>query len=82
MKFTDNFKEIKMDARKAKEILDKRYRKQNEYIANKYSRISVVVEKGMKERIRMVAESGGETLNGYIKRLIEEDLAKHEEASQ
>ncbi len=71
-----------MDARKAKEILDKRYRKQNEYIANKYSRISVVVEKGMKERIRMVAESGGETLNGYIKRLIEEDLAKHEEASQ
>lgn len=71
-----------MDAKKAKEILDKRYRKQNEYIANKYSRISVVVEKGMKERIRRVAEDGGETLNGYIKRLIEEDLAKHEEASR
>ena len=67
-----------MDAKRAKEVLDRRYKKQNDYIAKKYSRISVVVEKGLKERIREVAESSGETLNGYINRLIAEDLEKYE----
>lgn len=49
---------------------------QNKYINKKYDRINLVVEKGNKEIIKAHAEANGESVNGYINRLIEEDMKK------
>ena len=46
------------------------------YIKNAYDEIKVRVPKGEKDRIRERAESMGESVNGYINRLIEEDMKK------
>lgn len=59
---------------KAVETLQKRYKKQNEYIKNAYDRISVTLPKGTKERI----QATGESVNGYITRLVLEDLERKE----
>ena len=50
----------------------------NKYNAENYERISLSVPKGEKDRIREHAESMGESVNGYINRLIEEDMKKGE----
>lgn len=44
--------------------------KQNEYISKTYDRINLVVKKGEREKIRQFASKTGETLNGFINRLI------------
>lgn len=49
---------------------------QNDYIAKAYDRINLTVEKGKKEIIKAHAEAKGESVNGYINRLIEEDMRK------
>ena len=59
-----------MDAEKAKEVLEKRYKRQNAYIKSTYDRISVTLPKGTKEKIL----ASGETVNGLINRLIVEYL--------
>ena len=41
-----------IDPQKAVDTLQKRYKKQNEYIKNSYDRISVTLPKGTKERIK------------------------------
>ncbi len=51
-------------------------RAQNKYILKAYDRIGLVVTKGRKEIIKARAEDLGESVNGYINRLIEEDLKK------
>lgn len=48
------------------------------HIASHYDRVSVLIRKGIKERIQSITD---ESMNAYINRLIEEDLAKHK-ASQ
>lgn len=63
-----------IDPQKAVETLQKRYKKQNEYIKNSYDRISVTIPKGTKERIK----AQGESVNGYIARLVLEDLERRE----
>lgn len=63
-----------IDPNKAVETLQKRYKKQNEYIKNAYDRISVTLPKGTKERI----QATGESVNGYITRLVLEDLERQE----
>lgn len=50
----------------------------NKYNAENYERISLSVPKGEKDRIREHAEANGESVNGYINRLIEEDMKKGE----
>lgn len=47
-----------------------RFKRQNEAIKEKYERITVTVPKGTKERILET----GESLNGYINRIIQENL--------
>lgn len=47
------------------------------YNKKAYDRVSVVVKKGQKEHIAAFAEAHGESLNGYINRLIAEDMAKN-----
>ena len=46
---------------------------QNNYIAKTYDRIAVLVPKGQKEAIQAQAAARGESLNGYINRLIVQD---------
>ena len=57
------------------EKLNARYKKQNEAIKEKYDRVSVTLPKGTKERI----QARGETVNGYITRLVLADLGKEDE---
>ena len=51
-----------------------RTRANNKWNAKAYDRISLVVEKGRKEIIKAHAEAKGESVNGYINRLIDEDM--------
>lgn len=48
----------------------------NQFIAQAYDRINLTVPKGNKERIRLHADQRGESINGYINRLIKEDMEK------
>jgi uncharacterized protein (DUF1778 family) len=42
--------------------------------ANNYDMIGIRVKKGNREKIKAFAESQGETLNGFIKRLISSEM--------
>lgn len=59
-----------MNGKEAKKRIEKQYRRQNEHIKNNYDRVSVTLPKGTKDKIL----ASGESLNGYINRLIEKDL--------
>lgn len=61
-----------MTGKEAKERLEKQYKRQNEHIKENYDRISITLPKGTKERIK----SKGESINGYITRLVLADLDK------
>lgn len=51
-------------------------RAQNKYNAKTYDRITLVVPKGKKDEIRAFAEKNGESVNGFINRLINETMDK------
>ena len=61
-----------MTGKEAKERLEKQYKRQNEHIKENYDRISITLPKGTKERIK----SKGESINGYITRLVLTNLDK------
>jgi hypothetical protein len=62
--------------RHAREILQKQYDRQNEFVKNAYDRIAFFVPKGMKERIKETAKSKGYTsVNSYVNALIAADMA-------
>lgn len=46
----------------------------NRYITAKYDRVNLTLPKGYKEQLAEVAKANGESVNGYIKRLIDADL--------
>jgi predicted HicB family RNase H-like nuclease len=46
------------------------------YNEKAYDRIALRVSKGDKEKIKAFAESNGESLNGFINRIIDEALSK------
>ena len=48
------------------------------YVQNNYDRIVLTMPKGKKDKIKEYAESKGESVNGYINRLIDEDMMKGE----
>lgn len=48
----------------------------NEYAKRNYDSIRLQVKKGRKEAIRSFSAKNGESLQGYINRLIEEDMKK------
>lgn len=50
------------------------------YNAKAYDDIRVRVPKGDKERIQAFAEAHGETVNGFINRLIAEAMGEHKTA--
>ena len=49
---------------------------QNRYIKSKYDRINLLVPAGGKEQIQAAAAVQGESINGYINRLIKQDMSK------
>lgn len=51
----------------------------NRYITAKYDRVNLTLPKGYKERIAVVAKANGESVNAYIKRLIDADLGNQAE---
>lgn len=69
-----------MDDREKKKLekLNARYKKQNETIKENYDRVSVTLPKGTKERIR----AQGCTINGYITKLILQDLERLEASNK
>jgi len=46
----------------------------NDFINKAYDRVNLTLPKGMKEEVRKYAESKGLSLNGFINKLIEEDM--------
>ena len=48
----------------------------NKYNAKAYDRLAIRVYKGQAEQIKAYAESHGESLNGYINRLIAQDMGE------
>ena len=46
----------------------------NKYVKANYDRINVTFPKGMKERIKDIADANDESVNGYITRLVFADL--------
>ena len=46
----------------------------NEFITKAYDRVNLTLPKGMKEKVRIHAEAQGLSLNGYINKLIEQDM--------
>lgn len=64
-----------MPGKDAQKRLEAQYKRQNEFIKNSYDRISVTLPKGTKERIKAI----GESANGYITRLVLEDLKRQEQ---
>lgn len=53
-------------------------RAQNKYISHTYDRIALVVPKGRKEEIKEFAARNGESVNGFINRLIDEAMDQEE----
>ncbi len=49
---------------------------QNRYIAKKYDRINLTVDKGEKEKITEHADRHGESVNGFINRAIRETMTR------
>lgn len=49
-------------------------RASNKYNAKAYDRIALQVKKGKREKIKAYAESKGLSLNGYINKLIDDDM--------
>lgn len=49
----------------------------NRYMARHYDRITMTVPKGEKEKIKARAEANGESVNGYLSRLVREDMEKN-----
>ena len=60
-----------MTGKEAKERLSKQYKRQNEYIKEKYDRVSVVLPDKTKDRIK---ELTGKSCNAYISALVLADL--------
>ena len=46
----------------------------NKYNLKAYDRVNLTMPKGMKEQVKQYAEAQGLSLNGYINKLIEQDM--------
>lgn len=66
-----------MTGKEAQKRLEKQYRRQNEHIKENYDRVSITLPKGTTDRIK----SQGFTVNGYINKLVLQDLEKLERKS-
>lgn len=49
----------------------------NRYVAKNYDRMQFFVPKGQREVIRKYVQEKGESVNGFVNRLISEELSEH-----
>lgn len=49
-------------------------RAKNKYNAENYDNLRIVVPKGKKDKIKAFAESKGESINGFVNRVIDEAM--------
>lgn len=63
-----------MPMSEAKKRANKKWNDAN--LTERYDRIQLVVPKGRKEEIKAVADQHGESVNGFINRLIDEAMAR------
>lgn len=68
-------KDIEQKALAALEREKARFKRQNEWTAQNYERQTITLPKGTKDRIKAATN---ESVNGYINRLVKEDLEKRE----
>lgn len=54
----------------------------NKYVREKYDRINITMPKGRKEQIQAAAEARGESVNGFINRLISDALGEENGAGE
>lgn len=59
-------------------ISEARKRANEKYNAKAYDQIKIVVKKGEKDIIKAYAESQGMSLNGYINKLIKDDMEQNQ----
>ena len=64
-----------MEGKDAIKKLQNQYKRQNNYIKDKFDRMSIVLPKGTKEKIK---ELTGKSCNAYISALVLEDLEQLE----
>lgn len=67
-----------VNPKEAKEVLEKQYKRQNDYIKRNYHRATTTMPNELYEKILEVYGKDVK-VNGYIIRLIEEDLKSHQE---
>ena len=58
----------------AKKMLEKRYKKQNEYNKDKYDRVSVMFPAGYRDTVRDRASENGQSLNAFILDAVREKM--------
>lgn len=71
-----NIQGLPLERRKAMAVSKAQQRATNKYKKSNYDRIELVVPKGNKEAIRMVAENHGQSINAYISAAIDERMAQ------
>lgn len=54
-------------------------RAKNKYNAANYERIALVVPKGKKDKIKAVAQSQSESLNGFVNKAIDNEIKRCDE---
>lgn len=65
---------MSIDEKKAVERARKQYARQNKFLAENYDRQTVTLKKGTKDRIKAT----GESVNGFINRLVMAELDRIE----
>lgn len=55
---------------------DKLIKYNNQFNKDNYDRVSLMIAKGKKEQIQALAKSNGESLNGFINRLIDAEIER------
>ena len=61
----------------AKRKANKKWNDEN--LSKRYDRIQLVVPKGKKDKIKAFAENNGESLNGFVNRIIDEAMKNEDE---
>lgn len=57
---------------------DKLIKYNNQFNKENYDRISLMIAKGKKEEIQALAKANGESVNGFINRLIDAEIERME----
>lgn len=69
------------DEKKQLKNLRERYKKQNEYLKDKYDRVSAVLPKGTKERLQAIANRTGIKTSAFITKAVLDAIEREEKTA-